>query len=213
MLGWFHARVAGVSGGDAADVVPRTVAVGGLAIVVAAFLPLHPEGFSFIDLVAIELSRGVVEAVLMVAGFGSPFLYGLACIAVALVVPMPLARRLVRIPIALMHSQLLLVAIVLWRGGHGIAPVPLLGFAVVSGGYMAIHSARTHAEGGGPRLGWYVRWGAVVITAIAAWSELQRFADVHLGLALHVVLGGALLIVAAMGTRPLHTAAPIERPC
>jgi hypothetical protein len=193
--------------------VPKLAAVGGLVVAVSAFLPLHPEGLSFFDLFLIELSRGLLEGLLMLVSFGSPYLFGLT-VALAPWLPSTVDARVVRIPVALMHSQLLLVAIVLVSAGEAVAPFALLGFAVVSGGYLALHTARANAEGRapvdpqapstafvGPAAAWYAQWGAMVIAGIAAWTELQRVGGVALGYGLHVLLGGALMILAVTARR------------
>jgi len=165
-----------------------------LVIAVAAFLPLHPEGLSFFDLFLIELSRGLLEGFLMLAGFGSPYLFGLA-VLVSPLLSATSAPRVLRIPIALMHSQLLLVAIVIASAADAVAAWALLGFAIASGVYLAVHTARTHAAGPGPTAIWYLRWGGTVVAGVAAWSELQRLNEVVLGYGLHVLLAGALWVV------------------
>lgn len=190
---------------------PRTTALGALVLVISSTLPLAPDGRSYLAMLLDELSRGLLEGLLMLIGFGSPYLFGLAVILGILWLPPRLARQIVRVPIAMMHSQLMLVALVLWRLGDAVAAVPLLGFATVSGVYMALHSARTFAEGDGPSLPWYVRWGAMVVAAVGGWCELQRLGGVELGLGLHVALSGALIMLVSMGGTSYRSAVPIRR--
>ncbi len=190
--------------------MPLVAAVGGLALAVSSALPWTPEGSSFLELLRGEFSRGLLEGVLMTIGFGSPFLFGLAVAIAPRALSPAIARQVVRIPIAFMHSQLVLVMIVLALAGAGIASLPMLGFALVSGVFLAIHTARTHAEGGGPRLGWYVRWGGMMVAAIAAWMELQQAGDLTFGWGLHVALGCGVLIAASLAGRGLGAAAPAE---
>jgi hypothetical protein len=175
--------------------LPGGVALLGLAMALAAGLPLTPEGAPFLHLVRNEFSRGVLEGVLMVAGFGSPFVFGLVLFVGHLFFPPAMARRMVSVPVSLLHSQLVLVAFVLWRHGESIAAPALLGLAVVGAVHLVVYTAKTSATGHGPNLIWYARWGATMIAAVAAWSRLQWLAGVQLGIAVDVLLACALLIV------------------
>ncbi len=188
--------------------LPMSVAVAGLVLAVSSALPWTPEGHSFLALLRSEFSRGVLEGLLMMVGFGSPFLFGIAVAVAPLACPPGVARRILRVPVAFMHSQLVLVALVLWMSGVSVAALPLLGFALVSGVRLAVHTARAHAEGDGPRVGWYVRWGGMVVAAIAAWMELQRAGDLAFGWGLHVALLAGLGMAGALAGRALGSAAP-----
>lgn len=188
--------------------LPRLAAVAGLVLAVSSAMPWTPEGHSFLAVLRSEFSRGVLEGLLMMVGFGSPFLFGIAVAVAPLACPPSIARRILRIPVAFMHSQLVLVALVLWLSGVSIAALPLLGFALVSGVRLAIHTARAHAEGDGPRVGWYVRWGGMLVAAIAAWMELQRTGDLAFGWGLHVALLAGVGMVGALAGRALGSAAP-----
>lgn len=188
--------------------LPKLVAAAGVALAGSAVMPWTPEGLSFVDLLRGEFSRGVLEGFLMLVGFGSPFLFGTAIASAPSLLPPAIARQVVRVPIAFMHSQLVLVMIVLTMAGAGVATLPMLGFALVSGVFLAIHTARTHAEGGGPRVGWYARWGGMVVAAIGAWMELQQVGDLSFGWGLHVALASGLAIVAFLARTPLGDAAP-----
>ncbi|MCR9162283.1 MAG: hypothetical protein ACE37F_31140 [Nannocystaceae bacterium] len=188
--------------------VPSAVSIAGLVLVASASMPWTPDGLSFFDLLRGEFARGVLEGFLMLVGFGSPFLFGIAIALAPRLLSPPVARQIVRVPIAFMHSQLVLVMIVLTMAGAGVATLPMLGFALVSGVLLAIHTARTHAEGGGPRVGWYARWGGMVVAAIGAWMELQRVGDLSFGWGLHVALAAGVAIVALLARTPLGDAAP-----
>ncbi len=165
----------------------------GAVIALAAALPLRPDGRSFLAMLRAELEHGFLSALMMLAGFGSPFLFGLAVAIVASPRLRALAVEIVRTPIGLVHGQLLLVAFVVWREGRAIAALPLFGFAVV--GAIAYARSGSRAPGGkGLSLASTVRWGALVIAGVAAWCRLQRFAGIELGIAVDVVLGAALLL-------------------
>jgi hypothetical protein len=175
--------------------LPGGVALLGLAMALAAGLPLTPEGAPFVRLVLGEFSRGVLEGIMMIAGFGSPFVFGLLLFVGHLFFSPAAAKRMVSVPVSLLHSQLLLVAFVLWRHGESVAAPALLGVAVVGSIHLVVHTAKAHGTGDGPSLVWYARWGATMIAAVAAWSRLQWLADVRLGIAVDVLLACALLIV------------------
>jgi hypothetical protein len=191
--------------------LPASVSVAGLVLAVSSAMPWTPQGDSFVALLRSEFSRGVLEGLLMLVGFGSPFLFGIAVALAPLACPPPIARRILRVPIAFIHSQLVLVALVLWHSGVAVAALPLLGFALISGVGLAIHTAHTHAAGDGPRVGWYVRWGGMLVAAIAGWMELQRVGDLVFGWGLHVALLAALGMVGALAGRVLGSAAPAVR--
>lgn len=175
----------------------------GAAIVAAALLPLAPDGSSFIAMLRAELARGLLDGVLMLAGFGSPFLFGLAVAIVASPKLRKHADEIVRTPIGLVHGQLLLVGFVVWRDGRAIAALPLFGFAVVGAIAYAFSGSRAP---GGKRLPLHgtVRWGALVIAGVAAWCRLQRAGGLDLGIAVDVVLGASLLL--ALLSRPRRDA-------
>lgn len=188
--------------------LPKLVSATGLLLAATSVMPWTPEGLSFFDLLRGEFSRGVLEGFLMLVGFGSPFLFGLTVAMAPVTLPPAVARQIVRVPIAFMHSQLVLVMIVLTMAGAGVATLPMLGFALVSGVFLAMHTARTHAEGGGPRVGWYARWGGMVVAAIGAWMELQQAGDLSFGWGLHIALAAGLAMVALLARTPLSDAAP-----
>ncbi len=185
---------------DAADSTRAAPSLGwavhlcGAVIVASAALPVTTDGRSFAALLLAEFERGLLEGFMMLAGFGSPFLFGLAITVVALPQLRSLAIELVRTPIGLMHGQLLLVAFVVWRNGEAVGGAGLFGFAVI--GAIAYARSGTRAPGGHALgLAGIVRWGAIMVAGVAAWCRLQRLADVHLGLAVDVILGAALLLV------------------
>jgi hypothetical protein len=191
--------------------IHKAIAVLGLVLAGSAAMPWLPDGATFVDLVLEAFHRSVLEAVLRTVGFGSPVLFGL-CVALGiLVLRPPIARRLVRLPIGFMHSQLVLVAIVMMTERERVVgAVALLGFAVVSALRFAVHSARTRAEGDGPSLAWLVRWGAMIVAGVAGWMQLQRVADIAFGRGLDVALASAVLMILVFGRRRFRAAAPMR---
>ncbi|MCH9683371.1 MAG: hypothetical protein K0V04_18185, partial [Deltaproteobacteria bacterium] len=106
--------------------LPRSTAVLGLALFASAWLPLTPGGRTFFQVVIEAFGAGFMTGVVMVLGFGSPFLFGLGVVAGQLTEDDETAARYVRGPVTMMHSQLLLVAWMTWRHGDAIASLQLL---------------------------------------------------------------------------------------
>lgn len=176
--------------------VPRTAAGPALALVGTAFLPLMPTGESFVDLWMAEVSRGLLPGLMMLIGFGSPYLFGLAAVATVWARPQPpIAPFWLIAPVALIHAQLVLVAIVVFIDGRAVATVPFLAFALLAGFYFAMQNARAHAEGGGPSLRWTLRWGATVVSGIGAWAALQRVGDVDVGFSIDAAVAAAVALI------------------
>lgn len=192
------------------DELPKTVHVPvrmrgweracGVVIASAVVLPVTPAGQSFLALLWAEIGRGLLPGLLMLVGFGSPFLFGLAvAIAGSPFVSGPAAVLLLRVPLACLHVQLLLVSFVLWRNEQGIATLPLFGFAVV-GAIGFVFGQRPAPPTIEARR--YLEWGAATIAGVAAWCRLQRLVGVELGIAVDVVLVAA--IVLALSARRLQ---------
>ncbi|MEM6994599.1 MAG: hypothetical protein AAF721_29055 [Myxococcota bacterium] len=166
----------------------------GLILAAAAFAPLLRDGTSFFDLVVLAFGRSALEGVLWIVGLGSPFLFGLA-VAAAVHLPPHVGARLVRVPIALLHGQLILVIWAIWSGGQGVATLPMLGFSIVSAVAFAVQLASGRAStGGSPSLRWHIQWGGMMIMAIILWCRLQLFAGIYFGWAPTVMLGATILL-------------------
>ncbi len=178
----------------------RFSAIVGLALFNCIWLPLTPEGRTFVQVVLDTFSEGLMAGLVMVAGFGSPFAFGLAVAIGVWSKNEAAAARMTRAPVTMMHSQLLLVAWMIWRHGDAVASLPLLLFAVVSGLYVVQHSASERASGRHAAFRWYVRSGALLIVAVTAWLWLQRMSGFSMGIAIDV--GGLCALVLLMGSRP-----------
>lgn len=170
----------------------------GLVLVACAALPITPDGRSFLALLRGEFGRGLLDGVLMLCGFGSPFLFGLATAISGSAWGRRLGVELVRTPVGMMHGQLLLVAFVTWRAGRGVAALGLFGFAVVAA-YAYVTGARVRGRATSRTVD-AIHWGAVVVTAVAAWCELQRVGGIAMGWGLHVIVATAFAL--AWTTRP-----------
>ncbi len=184
----------------------------GLLLFACAFVPLTPAGRSFVQVARDTFGEGVLQGVVMVLGFGSPFLFGLAVAVGVWMRNDEAAARLVRNPVTMMQSQLLLVAWVIWRQDEdAVASLPLFLFAVAGGFYVVQHSASERASGAAASFAWYVRWGATVIAAVAGWLFLQRMAGLTMGRAVDLAgLCALALVVRVRPRRPAPVAEPVD---
>ena len=177
--------------------LPRSAALVGLLMFGAAFLPLVGDA-TFFDFAKAALARDVFAGLMAALGFGSPFLFGLAVAVSALLLHPVVGVRMVRFPIALMHSQLLLVAWAMYTSPPErgvVAALPLLLFSVVSGLGYAFVSASAKASSRGITLGFTVRWGAMLAVTAAAWMRLQSLGDTGFGFAVDTVWVAGILLV------------------
>ena len=183
--------------------LPVGVTGAGLALACSAALPLTPGGLSFLDIVWRAFAFDPVYGIMTLVGFGSPFLFGIAIALARISSPAPdWSRLVVRVTVALMSGQLVLVSALLARHGRGLHPEGLLGFAVVTTAYLLYYNARNRAEGTGegPSLRWAVRWGALLVVGVASWLRLQWAGDVRFGAAVEVA--GVSAAVLLWLTRP-----------
>lgn len=182
--------------------LPGSAAICGLALAGAIFLPLLPDSTTFFGLVVVAFSRGLLEGLLTVVGLGSPFVFGLA-VALAVWLPPPVAARVVRVPIALLHSQLIVVMWAVWSAGGAIAALPMLGFSVASAVAFSVQlAARRASSSGGPSLRWHIQWGAMMVTTIVVWVKLQAFAGFYFRWALLLALAATVLLRYVTRSRP-----------
>lgn len=184
-----------------APLLPRSATLLGVALFACAWLPLTPGGRSFARVAIETFGEGVMEGLVMLVGMGSPFLFGLAVAIGSTSRDDQQAASLVRTPVTMMLSQLLLLAWIMWRRGDMIAALPLLLFAVVSSLYVIQHSASTRASGRPASFAWYVRWGATVVAAVAGWLLLQRVGGLRMGVA--VQIGGLCALGLLARARPV----------
>lgn len=175
----------------------------GAIVASAAALPVTPEGLSFLELWWREIvGHGLVPGLLMLVGFGSPFLFGLGVAIAGAERVRPWAVDLVRIPIGCMHGQLLLVSFVIWRSEQGIAGLPLFGFAVVGALGFVLTPRRGPARF---ELRQSVEWGAAMIFGVAAWCRMQAIVGIDLGIAIDVLLAASLALAVLVRTTTART--------
>jgi len=190
--------------------LPRTLVIPATILVGAIAAPLTPDGFSFAQLLQAAFLRNPLEGLITLIGFGAPFCFGMIVLLLALDyrrLPPAIGERVLIANLSLLHSQLFLVAAMLFWRGQGMLPSALLGFALVSGGFFVVHHARTSAIAGGhlaphsrgPTQRWLVRWGATVIVAICGWMRLQMLIDVRFGWAIELVLGACVMMTVLLG--------------
>lgn len=187
--------------------LPGALVVPALVLTAAIAAPLHPDGFSFAQLLYVAFLRSPLEGLIMLLGFGAPFCFGAIVLTLAALGERSTPRigeRVLVVNLSLLHAQCFLVAALLVANGQGMMPLALLGFSLVSGGYFVVHHARESARGGGwddqgqalpaggPSQRWLVRWGATVIVAICGWARLQMLIGVRLGWAVELILGACV---------------------
>lgn len=198
--------------------LPRTLVIPATILVGAIAAPLTPDGFSFAQLLYAAFLRSPLEGLITLLGFGSPFCFGMIVLVLALgrrELPPAIGERLLISNLSLLHSQLFLVAAMLFWRGQGLLPSALLGFSIVSGGYFVLHHARTSAMAGGheapasrgPTQRWLIRWGATVIVAVCGWMRLQMLNDVRLGWAVELMLCACVMMAVLLGVRTSNTRA------
>jgi hypothetical protein len=56
-----------------------------------------------------------------------------------------------------------------------------------------------------------VQWGAVIVTGVAGWMQLQLVAGIELGIGLDVALGCAVAMIVTLGRHRFRAAAPMPR--
>lgn len=192
--------------------LPRTLAIPAAILVGAIAAPLTPDGVSFAQLLHAAFLRHPLEGVVTLLGFGAPFCFGMIALLLALdlrSLPEAIGERLLIANLSLLHSQLFLVAALLFWHGRGLLPGALFGFALVSGGFFVVHHARTSAIAGGheathPRglsQRWLIRWGATVIVAVCGWMRLQMLIDVRFGWAIELILAACVMMAVLLTSR------------
>lgn len=184
---------------DARPTLPFGLTLPALGLVAAIALPLHPDGYSFAQLLWVVFERSSFEALIFLLGYGAPFCFGAIVLVVAALGPRVPATRGLRalvFNLSLLHAQLLLFAGMLVSRGVGVMRWALVGFAVVSGGWFIVQRARiADADANATAsVRSMVRWGATMIVAICGWIRLQMLIGVRLGWAVEVMLATCVMI-------------------
>jgi hypothetical protein len=187
------------------------LAVPAAAMLAAIAAPLHPDGYSFAQILYVAWLRGPLDALVTLLGFGSPFCFAAIVLVLALAgsrLPSTLALRLLVSNLSFLHAQLALVAGVLWSRGLGVMPLAMFAFALVSGGYFVFTHARDSASEdpstGTPGLStrWLIRWGATMIVAVCGWMRVQMLIGVQFGWAVELILGAGVMMTVLLMRRP-----------
>jgi hypothetical protein len=190
----------------ATGTLPFALTLPALGLVAAIALPLHPDGYSFAQMLYVVAQRSLFEGLIFLLGFGAPFCFGAIVLLLAGLgsrVPADVGLRALVVNLSLMHAQLLLVASMLWSRGEGVMPLAFLGFALVSGGYFIVQRARhtaSNADAAATQRA-LVRWGATMIVAICGWIRLQMLVGVRLGWAIEVLLAAGVMMTVLLVRR------------
>jgi hypothetical protein len=190
----------------AAPTLPVLLTLPALGLLAAIVLPVHPDGYSFAQLLVVVLQRSLLDGLILLLGFGAPFCFGAIVLLLAGIgprVPADVGVRALIFNLSLLHAQLLLVAWTLWSRGEGVMPLAFLGFALVSGGYLVVQHARASAGDANPAVFQreLVRWGATMIVAICGWLRLQMLIGVHFGWAIEVMLAASVMMTVMLVRR------------
>ena len=187
--------------------LPKALLFPALILAAASAAPLHPDGYSFLQLLYVAFLRHPLEGMVMLLGFGAPFCFGAITAMAARVdgkgpATAAMVQRALVVNLSFLHAQMLLVAFLLWREGLGMLPGALLGVSAVSGGYFIYqHALAAAGSVGGLSTRWMIRWGATVIVALCGWIRLQLLIGVRLGWAIEIVLA-CCMAIAVLLTRP-----------
>jgi hypothetical protein len=190
----------------ASTTLPFALSLPALGLLAAIALPLHPDGYSFAQMLVVVMQRNLLDGLVMLLGLGAPFCFGAIVLLLAGLgprVPTDVGLRALVFNLSLLHAQLLLVAGTLWSRGEGVMPLAFLGFALVSGGYFIVQRARaeeTHASAAMLQR-FLVRWGATMIVAICGWIRLQMLIGVRLGWAIEVMLAAGVMMTVMLVRR------------
>jgi hypothetical protein len=192
--------------GMAKATLPFALTLPALGLVAAIALPLHPDGYSFAQLLYVVLQHSLFEGLIMLLGLGAPFCFGAIVLLVAGLGPRvsaDLGLRALVVNLSLMHAQLLLVAGTLWSRGEGVMPLAFFGFALVSAGFFIVERARAEASNADAAATqrFLVRWGATMIVAICGWIRLQMLIGVRLGWAIEVMLAAGVMMTVLLVRR------------
>lgn len=181
--------------------LPRHAILLGLAIFGSAALPVIGD-HSFLDWLRLIADDDPAAALMVAATFGSPFLFGLAVALAGLLRGRPLAAALLKAPLVLVHTSLVLAALLALGARDLPLRLPFVGFALVSG--LAFIVAHAEAEAADRPLGprWLARWGGVVLAGTCAWLLGQTLDGEPLGRAVHVHLVAAALLAVSLPRDP-----------
>lgn len=190
----------------ASPALPFGLTLPALGLLAAIVLPLHPDGYSFAQMLIVVLQRSLLEGLIMLLGFGAPFCFGAIVLLLAGLgprVPAALGVRALIVNLSLLHAQLVLVAGMLWSRGEGVMLLAFLGFSLVSAGYLILQHARATAGDADPAASQraLVRWGATMIVAICGWIRLQMLIGVQLGWAVEVLLASGVMMTVMLVRR------------
>ena len=176
----------------AREPIPKTCALAALALIASAFVPAHPAG-SFADLLSNAFQISLMDGVLILFGFGSPYLFALGILgSLPRAVPGWLVNWALCFPITLMTLFLSLIAAVLFLAEVELVGVgSLLGFCVVAStsGVVAI------LKNPQPSPRHLIRWGAMIVATTMAWCRLQSLVGLETGPAIDLAGLSALAML------------------
>lgn len=176
-------------------------AVLGLTLFATIALPITTDGPSLLDFLLHVGRQNPVQALVLLGMLGSPHLFGLAVAYAGISREDVAVRATVTWTVAIMQGMIVMFAVNI-SGAEVVAPLALLGFAVVTGLYLPFASGEAAASSRERlSLRWYVRWGALLIVGVGLWLRLQAMAGLAVGPAIDVALATAALLLASLARR------------
>ncbi len=186
--------------------LPFRVTLMAAALGAAIWLPLSPEDDATLARVIVELvGRDWLQGLLFAVVFGAPHGFGFAAVW-ASGRGGPYGAALVRAWVALLQTELVLLALIVLRQGGEIqgegeirAPQAIIGFAVVSLLFFVHRVASPSVPDHRRDTGFFIRWGALLTVAMFGWFELQWLGGgAAPGLWLHGTLAAAFGLAASV---------------
>ncbi len=182
--------------------VPLRVTLAALALFACAWLPISPEVNTTLARVLMNAFRNDwLHGALLALVIGAPYLFGLA-VALASRVRGGYTALLVRAWTTWLQFEVALIGLLALRifvpdpdEVEVRAPWAIIGVA----GVTVLAFVHRLASPNVLQLGFYARWGALLVVGVFAWLELQAFGHgPEVGAFWHGTLGAAFLLVAAV---------------
>ncbi len=171
-----------------------------LALAGCIALPLSADtGRSVLDLLLEAFHKDWLDGIVLGLVFGPPYAIGL-CIALATFTGGRWGATLVKVPLVLLHLEVLMLALVLVHGDERRQAWGLLGFSIVMVLRLLARAARSRSTGTHATLGWLARTGGILVAGLFGWLRLQ-VPGPDVGIAVSATLVTAVLMAATARPR------------
>jgi hypothetical protein len=169
----------------------------GLALAACIALPLDPRsGKSLLDRLLEAFAEDWLNGLMLSVLLASPYAIGL-CIGLATFSGGRIGPTLVKVPLVVLHVEVLMLALMFIHAKQGVARVAFLGFAIVMAVRLLARAAKSRARGTHVSIGWLARTGGVLVAGSFGWFRLQ-LAGEPIGIAITAtIVAAALMAVTA----------------